>query len=76
MGTAPMMIGVRRKLASGFTYAGMLRPDGHVPEYHPAIFASFPISNLAVVLDLDGGSHNEVIALAAKAGVPVDIVEE
>jgi hypothetical protein len=68
--------GCRRTMPAGFDYAGLLRPDAAVPEYAPAIFASFPLANIAVVRDPIGGTHNDAADAASKAGVPLDIVDE
>lgn len=47
----------------------------HVPgtrKHQPAVFASFPIGQVTVVRDPDGGSHEEALEKASKvAGLPV-----
>lgn len=64
-----------RKVAST-VYSAALRPDGHVPEYSPAIFASFPIHRLAVVNDQEGGKHEAGLDAASASALPVDLVED
>jgi len=59
----------------GWDYEPFLRPDGITPDYKLAIFARFPISNLAVIRDPDG-SDEEAMQVATKAGLPVTLEEE
>jgi hypothetical protein len=60
-----------------FRYRGMKRPDGVVPQYAYAAFASFPIRQIEVVEDRIGQSHVEGIEKARKAkGIDVKGVTE
>jgi len=59
-----------------FSYKAAMRPEGHVPEYYPAIFASFPINRLEVVIDPEGGTHEEAMRKAQAAKLPVLLMEE
>jgi hypothetical protein len=65
---------VERTMPS-FTYHARLRPGGVVPTYRLALFASFPLSRLAVVHDPDGGTHEPAMAAASHANLPVELVE-
>jgi hypothetical protein len=66
---------VTRKMPA-FEYHALTAPEGIEPEYKVAIFASFPVTNLAVVKDNDGGSHNRSMMLAENARIPVNLVDE
>lgn len=67
---------VRRKMPS-FEYCGFLQPKPlEDPRYDVAIFASFPLTRLAVVRDPEGGTHEQALDAARKAGLPVDEVEK
>lgn len=57
------------------TYRGRVRPEGVTPRYRHAIFASFPVSSIAVVRDADGGKHVRAYDRARKAAVPVHITD-
>lgn len=59
-----------------FSYKAAEQPEGHVPEYYPAIFASLPINRLEVVIDPEGGTHEEAMRKAQAAKLPVLLVEE
>jgi len=59
-----------------FVYDAVLRPEGHMPEYSPAIFGSFPIHRLAVVRDAEGKRHERGMEVASNSGLPVDLVED
>ncbi len=66
---------VTRKMPS-FEYHALVKPPQVEPKYKVAIFAAFPIINLAVVKDDDGGTHNRSMMLAKNARIPVELVEE
>lgn len=66
----PGLLEVRREMPS-FEYFARLRPEGVVPEYSPAFFASFPCSRIAVVA---GDQSTERLARARKAQLPVSEV--
>lgn len=66
---------VVRKMPS-FEYKGLCRPENVEPEYKVAIFASFPIHNLAVINDPDGATHNRALKLAEEARIPVNLEDE
>jgi hypothetical protein len=66
---------VTRKMPS-FEYHALTAPEDVEPTYKVAIFASFPITNLAVVKDNEGGSHNRSMMLAEQARIPVELVDE
>ena len=59
-----------------FDYMGQSRPENVEPEYQLAIFASFPIINLAVVNDPKAGKHELSLQKARKARLEVKLVEE
>lgn len=63
---------VLRRMPS-FVYAASRRPDGVVPQYKPAIFASFPISRLVVINDPEGGTHKANLDKAGKSSLPVEL---
>jgi hypothetical protein len=67
--------GVVRKMPS-FEYKGLSAPEGVEPEYKVAIFGSFPVHNLAVINDPDGGLHHRSMNLAGQARVPVNLEDE
>jgi hypothetical protein len=66
---------VKREMPA-FEYYGMSAPEGVTPVHKLAIFASFPITNLAVVRDTDGNTHEQSLALAEEARIPVELVDE
>lgn len=66
---------VTKKMPS-FEYHGLVKPASVKPDYKVAVFASFPITNIAVVRDIEGGTHNRSLALAQEARIPVSLVEE
>lgn len=66
---------VIRKMPS-FQYFALTAPEGVKPNYKVAIFASFPIANLAVVKDEENGLHNRSLAFAKEARIPVKLVDE
>jgi hypothetical protein len=57
------------------TYRGRVRPVGVEPRYRPAIFASFPVSSIAVIRDPHGSKHEGPLARATKAGLPVHVTD-
>lgn len=63
-----------RKVAT-VQYAGKARPEGVTPVYRHAMFASFPISNIAVIKDADGGTHETALERASRASLPVSVEE-
>lgn len=65
---------VTRKMPS-FEYQCFRRPASVEPEYDLAIFASFPLSRLAVVRDPEGGTHEDALNAARRADLPVDLEE-
>lgn len=65
---------VVRTLANGATYNGFERVAGSMRR--AAVFASLPISRIAVVRDPDGGAHVTAQEKAARAGVPVIVEDE
>lgn len=66
---------IRRHMPS-FNYDARTRPDSVAPTYSLAIFAAFPIHNLAVVRDPDGGSDEEAMRSASKSNLPVNLENE
>jgi hypothetical protein len=66
---------VTRKMPS-FEYHALKAPEGVKPDHRLAIFASFPITNLAVIKDPDGGTHNRSMMLAEEARLPVKLLDE
>jgi hypothetical protein len=44
--------------------------------YQPAIFASWPISRIAVINDPESGTHEEALEIADAADLPVALEEE
>lgn len=58
-----------------FRYGARTAPLDVTPEYTAGMFASFPISNLAVVRAADG-SHVEAAAKASRANIPIEEVQE
>lgn len=66
---------VTRKMPS-FEYQALEAPEDIKPDYRVAIFASFPITNLAVIKDEQGGSHHHSMSLTSEARIPVKLVEE
>jgi hypothetical protein len=66
---------VYRKMPS-FDYYGLKAPENVKPKYQLAIFASFPITNLAVINDPEGGTHEKSINLAQVARIPVNLEDE
>lgn len=66
---------VTRKMPS-FEYHALAAPEDVKPDYRVAIFASFPITNLAVVKDEEGGLHHRSMMLAKEARLPVELVDE
>lgn len=59
-----------------FSYVAARRPEGVEPKYQPAIFASFPVSRLVVVRDLEGGSHDATAKNARQSSLPVELEDE
>lgn len=55
-----------------FTYQVRLRPAGVEPDYHLAMFASFPLSRIVVIRDPEGGTHEAAMDVAARAQLPVE----
>lgn len=66
---------VTRKMPA-FEYHGLASPKDVKPDYQLAVFASFPIYNLAVVKDEDGGTHERSMLLAKQSRLPVHLVDE
>lgn len=66
---------VQRAMPS-FTYNARKRPDGVEPVYKLAIFASFPIANIAVIRDPKGGTHELAEHLASQAKLPLTLEDE
>ena len=66
---------VRRQMPS-FTYTAERRPDGVTPDYVPAVFASFPITQLAVVKDEKNKKHEERVHYAKQSTLKVAVVDE
>lgn len=65
-----------RRVMPAFEYIGWPRGE-FKPEYgSPALFASFPIANLAVINDPEGKTHEAALANAEAAGLPVNVEEE
>lgn len=65
-----------RRTVGGTTYTARRHPDAvevlglKVTAYQPGIFASFPISNLAVIRG-DGGEHDSALDAARESGLDV-----
>ncbi|MCL4508822.1 MAG: hypothetical protein M1296_04765 [Chloroflexi bacterium] len=51
---------IRRVLPS-FSYLARSAPLDTAPEYAPAIVASFPLSRLVVIRDLEGGTYQTAL---------------
>lgn len=66
---------VSRQMPS-FTYTAERRPDGVTPDYVPAVFASFPITQLAVVKDDKNNKHEERQQFARQSTFKVAVVDE
>jgi len=58
-----------------FSYPARTLPEGHRPDYQPAIIAAFPISNLAVIRAQDGG-HEAAAEKAIRATIPLVIEDK
>ena len=54
--------------------AGLLPPDGVVPRHRHAIFASFPISRLAVITDPYAATHDVAVRSASRSSIAVEIL--
>jgi hypothetical protein len=66
-----------RDLASGEFYRCAERPPGVVPEYQPAIFASFPFTRYEIVRDRIAGRHQRIAdQLEARNETRYAIVDE
>jgi hypothetical protein len=63
------------RTAGATTYQGRVRPDGVSPVYRHAIFASFPISSIAVIRDPHGATHEVPYSRARKAALPVHVTD-
>lgn len=57
------------------TFRGRVRPEGVVPKYRHAIFASFPASSIAVIRDPRGHSHEVPYDKARRSGLPVHLTD-
>jgi hypothetical protein len=57
------------------TYRGRVRPEGVAPRYRHAIFASFPVSSIAVIRDPRGLTHEAPLERARRAALPVDVTD-
>lgn len=66
--------GLTRKMPA-FDYTGSA-PAVPAEYGRPALFASFPIVNLAVIRDPEGKTHESALELADLAGLPVNLEEE
>lgn len=66
---------VTRKMPS-FDYHALQKPEGLESQYQTAIFASMPISNLAVIRDPEGRKHEKALESAEKAKLPVKLLDE
>lgn len=64
-----------RTLPCGGTYTGWRAACNFFPEYHHAIFASFPIGAIEVVEDPDDRQHERKMDLANRSALPVSLVE-
>ena len=73
-GTGCRLSGVR-DLPCGATYRGWRAACNFFPEYHHAIFASFPIGAIEVVADPDDRQHERKMDLASRSALPVNLVE-
>jgi hypothetical protein len=59
-----------------FSYRALSRPTDVSPAYQPAVFAAFPISQLTVVIDPVGRTHEQTLRAAEKAGMWIKVVQE
>lgn len=66
---------VQRTMPS-FTYFGHSRPEGVTPQYTLAIFAAFPIGNIAVINDPEGNTHEMAMSKAQRAKLSVNLEDE
>jgi len=55
-----------------FTYTAACRPEDVEPQYHPAIFASFPVHCLAVITGANG-EHEEGLKAAQESSLTVSL---
>ena len=55
------------------TTVGLRPPDGVTPRHRHAIFASFPISRLAVISDPHGATHDLAARSASRSSIAVEI---
>ena len=63
-----------RVFAGQTTTHGLAAPDGVVPRHRHAIFASFPISRLAVISDPHGATHDVAARSASRSSIAVEIL--
>jgi hypothetical protein len=63
------------RAAGDTVYRGRVRPEGVRPRHRYAIFASFPVSAIAVVRDREGGAHRAPLGRARRAALPVHLAE-
>jgi len=66
---------VKRTMPS-FEYNGLSKPEDVEPDYKVAIFASFPVTNIAVVRDPQEETHKAAIDLLSGSRLPVELVDE
>ena len=66
---------VRRQMPS-FAYAGYSRPQDTRPRYRPGAFLWLPVHRVVVIADPEGGTHEDALKKAGRAGLPVEIEEE
>jgi hypothetical protein len=58
-----------------FSYHAYARPDGHVPDYRPAAFASFPISRLVGIRDT-AAVDEDTRRVLSKSTLPTELEDE
>lgn len=64
------------RVMPSFSYWGWQRPEGVTRTYRTAIFASFPVSRIAVVSDEEGAYGSLVSTVAEQTLIPVEEVME
>lgn len=65
----------RIRTVGDVTYRGRVRPEGVEPRYRHAIFASFPVTSIAVIRDPRGSTHEAPLERARLAALPVHVTD-
>lgn len=64
------------RLIGSTTYQAEPRPEGITPVYDLAIFGAFPIAQVEVVADREGGTHESAMIAASQARLPLVLCDE